>query len=155
MTLIATNIFPNLTKSDKKELQNFSAKFGKIEVYEYVAKALDIKDVVTFILEGFNVKSFLRDSALWDLLKELIEKLVALSANRAGKSNNIHFWVKDTGSKPPLNISFSVIEADAVSELMISLKQTLDKQAKKGFQGDKIVWIAYDIEKRKWNIKIL
>lgn len=155
MALIATNIFSKLTEKDKEELQNFNEKFGKIEVYEYITEGLDIKDVVTFILEGFSIKNFLRDSILWDLLKELIQKLVELSVNRVGKSSNINLWVKDTKTKPPLNISFSITEADAIPELMISLKQTLDTQLRKDFQKDKIVWIAYDVEKKEWNIKVL
>ncbi len=89
------------------------------------------------------------------MLKELIQKLVELSVRRVSISSNINFWVKDTETEPPLNISFPIMEADAIPELMIRLKQTLDKQAKKDFQKDKIVWIAYEIEKKKWNIKVL
>ncbi|PIS14854.1 hypothetical protein COT64_00410 [Candidatus Shapirobacteria bacterium CG09_land_8_20_14_0_10_39_12] len=154
MTLIATNIFSKLTKEDKQELRDFNEKFGKIDVYEYITEALDIKDVVTFILEGFDVKNFLRDSILWDLLKELIQKLVELSASRTGKSNKINFWVKDTRTQPPLNISFSIMETGAIPELLISLKQTLDKQVGEDFQKGKIIWITYDIEKKEWNIKV-
>lgn len=154
MPLIATNIYKNLSTEDKEAIKNFDSRVGEIETYEYIQKAAGLENIVKFVFNDFNITGLIRDGIIWDIIKQLITKLITISQEKYTEGKEFQIWIEDHQDDNAINIAFSVRSKEELSDLFSTLQSAFEESRKKKIKGKEIIWIAYDKEQGKWNIQV-
>ena len=158
MPRIITNLFKNLTESEKEEIKRIGKEFGEIGLYEYIQKSIELEKIIKFIFDGFVLKNLVRDALLWDSFKLLLQKVFLIAGKKSNKPQGIQVWIKDTTNPAVINIAFSIKKKEELSSLMVTLREKLTTSVfsvNQDQEKGKIIWMGFDRENKVWTIQVL
>lgn len=162
MITIGTNLINKISSVHKEALEKAVKELFKIggdfKLEEYKEKGTDTDGKNKLFLGGVPLQNILANIEEWLLFSGLISTIFNYYSVDVGNTNELQFWVTSIPEPIPVNIFFSLRNADEVGQKMQSLRDTLtisDVFNQDKIKEGKILIVGYDNEGNAWRINYL